>query len=122
MLDLIDIFKAAQSAILAIVLHRLIQPGMIFGAWGKLLARKQWAWPEWVRYPLGDCFTCFSGQIGLWTGIAFEIYQQYAHTVIFEPVLPAWVTIPVRIAFYVILTIYFADILNFHGNRNKTAS
>lgn len=120
MLDLQQISHTIQAAILAIVLHRLIQPGMIFGFWGTYLARKQWAWPAWVRNPLGECFTCFSGQIGLWTGIALEAHQQTTAVVIFEPMLHPAIAALARLVFHTAFTIYFADILNFNGDT-KTA-
>lgn len=120
MLGLIDILHSAQSAILAVVLYRLTRPGMIFSAWGRLLARKQWSWPAWVRNPLGDCYTCFSGQIGLWSGVGLELYRHYSQTVIFEPVMPPIVAAVLRLVFHITFVIYLADILNFHGNRNQT--
>lgn len=120
MLDLLDLFRAVQCAVLAIVLYRLMQPGMIFGAWGKVLARKQWDWPAWVRKPLGDCYTCFSGQIGLWSGIGLELYRHYSAEIIFEPTPPPLVADILRLIFHVVFVIYLADILNFHGNRNQT--
>lgn len=119
MLDLMRILCAIEIAILAVILHRLIQPGMIFGFWGEMLARKQWDWPSWVRAPLGDCFTCFSGQVGLWSGIALEAYYQYGYTVIFEPILPWPVSAAFRLIFHIAFTIYFADILNFNAGRNQ---
>lgn len=118
MLDIIDILHSAESAILAIVLHRLMQPGMIFGFWGRTLARKQWSWPDWVRKPLGDCFTCFSGWVGIVSGVALEIYRHQAHVVIFEPVLTPWIEAVLRILFHTTFTIYFADILT-NGTNQK---
>ena len=118
MLDLIHILYAIEAGVLAIVLHRLIQPGMIFGFWGVMLARKQWDWPSWVRAPLGECFTCFSGQIGLWSGIALEVYYQYSYTVVFEAGLPWPFVAGCRLVFHIIFTIYFAERLNFNAGTN----
>lgn len=120
MLDLQQIFQAIQAAILAIVLHRLMQPGMIFDFWGNLIARKQWDWPAWVRNPLGECFTCFSGQVGLWTGIAFEIIYQTRMIIIFEPDVNPAIAALGRIVFHTAATIYFADILNFNAGNKTT--
>lgn len=120
MLDLQQILNTIQAAVLAIVLYRLIQPGMIFGFWGAYLARKQWDWPGWIRNPLGECFTCFSGQVGLWTGIALEVYRQASMVVIFEPTLHPTVATLVRLVFHTAFTLYFADILNFNGINNNT--
>jgi len=120
MLNLEQILYSAEAAVLAIVIHRLIEPGMVFGFWGSFLARKQWSWPSWVRNPLGECFTCFSGQVGLWTGIALEFYQQSTTVVIFEPTgLPPFLAGAIRVVFHTAFTIYFADRLN-NGN-SKTA-
>jgi hypothetical protein len=111
MLDLKEILYTFEAAVLAITLHRLIQPGMIFSFWGTYLAKRQWDWPEWVRNPLGECFTCFSGQVGLWSGIALEAYEASTMVVIFEPTVHPAAAALVRVVFHTVFTIYFADIL-----------
>ena len=68
MLTLLQTFYAVQIAVLTHAIVFLMQPGHIFSFWPKYLASKAWAWPSWVRKPLGECPTCMAGQFGFWTG------------------------------------------------------
>jgi hypothetical protein len=68
MLTLLQTFYAVQIAALAQAIVFLMRPGHILDFWPKYLASKAWAWPSWVRKPLGECPTCMTGQIGFWSG------------------------------------------------------
>lgn len=114
MLDILQLLEAFQAGAFAAVLFWLIQPGMIFGFWGKFLAHKQWDWPAWVRAPLGECLTCFSGQIGLWSGVVLVLDRHFSATVIFAPSAAEYLF---NIIFHTAITIAFAKILN---GRNQT--
>lgn len=110
MLNAIQFLHAVECGIFAAALYRLIQPGMIFGFWGRFLARRQWDWPSWVRAPLGECLACFAGQIGLWSGIILAIDRHFSTAVIFEPSL---FESSFGVIFHTCTTIVFANIL--HG-------
>lgn len=36
--------------------------GMIFYPYQRLISKL----PKWIRYPLGGCFVCFTGQVCMW--------------------------------------------------------
>jgi len=70
----------------------LIEPGMIFGWWWKVLNRL----PEWLKKPLGGCELCFGGQLSLW-------YYPIVHRASYAPVTHVM---------YIILTIFIIRIIN----------
>lgn len=115
MLNPIQFLDALQAGALAAALFWLIQPGMIFGFWSKYLARKQWDWPAWIRAPLGECLTCFSGQIGLWSGVILTLDRHFSATVIFAP---SAIEYALNIIFHTVTTIVFARIIN-GGNQTN---
>lgn len=44
----------------------LMEGGMIFYPYSQWLERLKNRGMEWLAKPLGDCGTCFSGQVGFW--------------------------------------------------------
>jgi len=69
MLNIEQVFWAAQAATLARVSYWLMDDGHILGWYGSWLRRKQWAWPDYITKPLGLCGRCFSGQVGFWSAV-----------------------------------------------------
>ena len=64
------LFISLQVAVFSVVFSCiLIEEGMIFGFYGRLLKRL----PEWIGFPLGGCAYCMGGQIALW----YFIYRIY---------------------------------------------
>lgn len=112
MLDLADIVYSLEIAVFSRVLITLIEPGMIFGFWGTFLAKKQWSWPAWVRYPLGACGTCLVGQIGIWSGLILEVHRHQTHIVIFSE-SNSLITSIVRVILHTAFVIYLAGLLNY---------
>jgi len=53
----------------------LIDEDMIFGFWGRLLARM----PNKLSFPLGECAYCFGGQIAVWYYFFIDDYRPDRH-------------------------------------------
>jgi len=62
---MIEIFKIS---VIAFVFVMLTENGMIFHFYKKWLLKL----PEWIAFPLGLCYTCFTGQICLWYYLIFH--------------------------------------------------
>lgn len=102
MLTLAEMYKAAQVAALAYVLSILFEEGQIFAAWGRLLTRNRFDWPNLTK-ALGLCLRCLAGQMALWIG-ALYCY------------LP-----PFKLLLFIAAAIFFSEIINkFLGGYDKT--
>ena len=55
----IDIFKIS---LIAFMFCALGDEGMIFNRYQKLIEKL----PEWLFFPLGGCYLCFTGQVCFW--------------------------------------------------------
>lgn len=70
------IIQSIFLAVLSVVFNRiLIEEGMIFGFWGKLLNNM----PDKLAYPLGECAYCFGGQVALWYYFFIEEWNIFNH-------------------------------------------
>jgi hypothetical protein len=68
---MIEILKISLITYMFCALGR---DGLIFSPYQKLIAKL----PDWVSWPLGACFKCFTGQVMLWCFIFtkdFEIIE-----------------------------------------------
>jgi drug/metabolite transporter (DMT)-like permease len=54
--------EVIKLTIIAYVFCRLGDPGMIYSFYQKLIGRL----PDWLFFPLGGCFKCFTGQVLCW--------------------------------------------------------
>ena len=61
-----------KLTIIAYVFCALGDDGMIFGWYQKLLLKV----PDWLAFPLGACFKCFTGQVTAW-GYLIVYFKDY---------------------------------------------
>lgn len=57
---MLDVIKISLISYMFVAMGE--KEGMIFHWYQRLIAR----FPKWIRYPLGGCFSCFTGQVCLW--------------------------------------------------------
>jgi len=57
---MIEIFKISLIAFMFCALGK--DEGMIFNWYQKLIKRL----PQWISFPLGGCYKCFTGQVCFW--------------------------------------------------------
>lgn len=72
---MIEALKISLVAFMFVALGE--KPGMIFHPYQRLITHL----PQWLSFPLGKCFVCFTGQVCLWYYIfmaRFNIMNFYA--------------------------------------------
>jgi hypothetical protein len=71
---MIEIFKIS---LVAYMFTALGEPGMIFEFYQKQIGKL----PEWLSWPLGECFICFTGQVCFWFYLLkyYEDYNLFEH-------------------------------------------
>jgi hypothetical protein len=66
-----------QISLITTVFVQLMEPGMIFAFYGRLISRL----PIWLYNPLGGCVKCFTGQVAFWFYVIkyFDSYNFFDH-------------------------------------------
>jgi hypothetical protein len=54
--------EALKISLIAYMFCAMGQNGLIFSLYQKLISKL----PDWLSWPLGKCFKCFTGQVCLW--------------------------------------------------------
>ena len=101
MLTPANVIDAGGVAVLAYVLHTLFEDGQFLAAWGRVLSRIEWEYPNAYKM-LGGCLRCFTGQIALWSGFFLAGVN------------------PFKLAVFIALSIFFSDaIKRYAGSTGK---